>query len=109
MINYSIVMRGNPTDKTVAKKAYASAQYSPSKSEAISSSLHEASPNVIIPANSRERALMDRFVLISFVIMDYLSLSLRFDNILASATTAFIADGHTGIGPPTAIATSPYT
>ena len=28
MINYSIVMRGNPTDKTVAKKAYASAQYS---------------------------------------------------------------------------------
>ena len=23
MINYSIVMRGNPTDKTVAKKAYA--------------------------------------------------------------------------------------
>ena len=28
MINYSIVMRDNPTDKTVAKKAYASAQYS---------------------------------------------------------------------------------
>jgi len=28
MINYSIVMRGNPTDKTVAQKAYASAQYS---------------------------------------------------------------------------------
>ena len=28
MINYSIVMRGNPTDKTVAKKAYASAQSS---------------------------------------------------------------------------------
>lgn len=51
---------------------------------------------------------MDRFVLISFVIMDYLSLSLRFDNILASATTAFIADGPSGTGPPIAIATSPY-
>lgn len=33
MINYSIVMRGNPTDKTVAKKAYASAQYSATISE----------------------------------------------------------------------------
>ena len=28
MINYSIVMRGNPTDKGAVKKAYASAQYS---------------------------------------------------------------------------------
>ena len=28
MVNYSIVMRGNPMDKEAAKKAYASAQYS---------------------------------------------------------------------------------
>lgn len=28
MINYSTCMRGNPTDKDAAKKAYANAQYS---------------------------------------------------------------------------------
>ncbi len=28
MINYSIVMRGNPSDQSIAKKAYAAAQYS---------------------------------------------------------------------------------
>ena len=28
MVNYSIVMRGNPMDADAAKKAYASAQYS---------------------------------------------------------------------------------